>query len=128
MKKISWRGSAEEEWRKWSAEEKWLKINVMDCQFYISKLNIIFWHLCAVNSATVGALLSKKYIRVPHPNPDVSVSALMDYGLTVRAFFQHISNIWSDQIDRPNKLWNSWSICCITFSTHYFDLYHLHIF
>ena len=49
---------------------------------------MIVYHLCAVNSATVGALLSKKYIRVPHPNPDVSVSALMDYGLTVRAFFQ----------------------------------------
>ena len=55
-------------------------------QKYISKLNMIFWHLCAVNSATVGALLSKKYIRVPHPNPDVSVSALTDYGHPIRAF------------------------------------------
>ena len=81
---------------KGSAEEKWLKI--MDWQKYISKLNIIFWHLCAVNSATVGALLSKKYIRVPHPNPDVSVSAHTDYGLTVRAFIQ------------PSVAWSKWNM------------------
>ena len=76
----------------------------MNWQTCISKLNLIILHLCAVNSATVGALLSKKYIRVPHPNPDVSVSALMDYGHPVRAFsnisqmFLLIHQIWRNTL------------------------------